>query len=240
MLHSLTATDPPQLESPGLHELLAAQRRSFIAEGPPPLAVRLNRIDRLLAAVLDNTDAFIGALGADFGSRPAAATLATDLVASLADIRYTRRNAGRWMRARRVNPGLMRVAGVKTWIEPTPLGVVGVIAPWNVPLTLAVQPAVAALAAGNRVMLKMSEIAPRTAELLRAAVAERFATEELLVVTGGPEVGHEFAGLPLDHLFFTGAPSVGRSCNVPPPRTSSRSHWSSAARTRRSSHATPT
>ena len=95
-------------------------------------------------------------------------------------------------------------------LRPDPLGVVGIVAPWNFPLNLAVVPAASALAAGNRVMIKMSEKTPRTAELFAALVAERFSAEELAVVTGDREVAEKFSALPFDHLFFTGSPDVGR------------------------------
>lgn len=195
---------------PDLAAVLEAQRAAFVAEGPPSLAVRLDRIDRMIAALLDNTDVFLESLRLDFGHRPAPASLATDILGPLPEILDTRRNLKRWMRRRRTQAGPLRLAGVRSWIEPHPLGVVGVIAPWNFPVTLAILPAVAALAAGNRVMIKMSELAPRTAEAFRAAIAERFPPDEVLVVTGGPEVGADFAAQRFDHLFFTGSSSIGR------------------------------
>jgi coniferyl-aldehyde dehydrogenase len=193
-----------------LHEALRIQREAFLVEGPPTAAVRRERIDRLIVALLDGTDEFIAALDEDFGSRPAAASLAGDLLGPLADAKYTRRNLERWMRPRRVPLSPLRLAGVRAWVEPQPLGVVGVMTTWNFPLTLAVQPTVAALAAGNRVMIKMTEVVPRTAELLRSAVAARFDPAEVLLITGGVEVSKAFSALPFDHLFFTGSPNVGR------------------------------
>ena len=107
---------------------------------------------------------------------------------------------------------LMRAAGcfgMRAEVESTPLGVVGIIGPWNFPLNLVVLPAAAAFAAGNRVMIKMSEITSHTAELMAAPRAGVLRPDELRVVTGGPDVAAEFADLPFDHLFFTGSPSVG-------------------------------
>jgi coniferyl-aldehyde dehydrogenase len=104
----------------------------------------------------------------------------------------------------------MRLSGVKSWIEPHPLGVVGVVAPWNFPLTLAVQPAIAALAAGNRVMIKMSELTPHTAEAFKDAVAQQAAGDVITVFTGGADVAAEFCSLPWNHLFFTGSPATGK------------------------------
>ena len=99
--------------------------------------------------------------------------------------------------------------GLKARVEPTPLGVVGIIGPWNFPLNLVVLPAAAAFAAGNRVMIKMSEITARTAALMEELAPRYFDPTELAVVTGGRDVAATFSALPFDHLFFTGSPDVG-------------------------------
>jgi coniferyl-aldehyde dehydrogenase len=188
--------------------VLEKQRQSFLAEGPPSVAVRRNRIDRLLALVLDNTDAFVDAMAADYGTRPRTASLFTEILGMISVIEHTRSSVPQWMRTTK----LMRAArlfGLKAEVEPSPLGVIGVIGPWNFPLNLVALPASAAFAAGNRVMIKMSEITPNTAELLKAVAPKYFDATELDVVTGGPEVAAVFSSLPFDHLFFTGSPSVG-------------------------------
>jgi coniferyl-aldehyde dehydrogenase len=102
-----------------------------------------------------------------------------------------------------------RIAGVRAEVEPAPLGVVGIIGPWNFPLNLVVLPAAAAFAAGNRVMIKMSEITSHTAEVMSTLVPDYFDETELAVLTGGAQVAADFSALPLDHLFFTGSPGVG-------------------------------
>jgi coniferyl-aldehyde dehydrogenase len=112
------------------------------------------------------------------------------------------------MRPNRIMRGA-RLFGLSAEVEPSPLGVVGIIGPWNFPLNLVVLPATAAFAAGNRVMIKMSEVTPRTAELMKRTAPVYFDADELQVVTGSPDVAAAFADLPLDHLFFTGSPSVG-------------------------------
>jgi len=113
-----------------------------------------------------------------------------------------------WMRATKLLRAA-RVVGLTAAVEPTPLGVVGIVGPWNFPVNLVVLPAAAAFAAGNRVMIKMSEITSRTAELMAQLAPDYFDENELAVVTGGPDVAAAFAGLPFDHVFFTGSPSVG-------------------------------
>jgi coniferyl-aldehyde dehydrogenase len=191
-----------------LRAILERQRRAFIADGPPGVAVRRNRIDRLVALVLDNTDAFVEAMAADYGTRSKAASLFTEVVGMVPVIEHTRSHVAEWMRSNRIMRGA-RLFGLRAEVEPSPLGVVGIIGPWNFPLNLVVLPATAAFAAGNRVMIKMSEVTPRAAELMKRTAPEYFDPDELHVVTGGPDVAAAFADLPLDHLFFTGSPSVG-------------------------------
>ena len=190
-----------------LRAILERPRRAFMSEGPPSVAVRRNRIDRLLALVLDNADEFV-AMEADFGTRPKAGTLFTEVLGMISVIEHTRSHVPQWVRATRLMR-VARLAGLKAEVQPSPLGVVGIIGPWNYPLQLVVLPASAAFAAGNRVMIKMSEITPRTAELMTSTAPKYFDPTELDIVTGGPEVSAAFSSLPFDHLFFTGSPSVG-------------------------------
>ncbi|MFB1296641.1 coniferyl aldehyde dehydrogenase [Mycobacterium sp. pW049] len=188
--------------------VLERQRTAFLADGPPDVALRRNRIDRLMALVLDNADDFVDAMAADFGTRPRAGSLFTEIMGMISVIEHTRSHVGQWMRPSK----LMRPArafGLRAEVEPSPLGVVGVIGPWNFPLNLVILPASAAFAAGNRVMIKMSEVTPRTAELMQRLSSAYFSAEELAVVTGDADVAADFAALPFDHLFFTGSPSVG-------------------------------
>ena len=197
-------------ETPGTRDLVAileAQRRAHMKEGPPSATVRRDRLDRLILLLTENADALADALHADFGNRPASASLLADVAGILRDILLTRKNLERWMRPERV-PGSART-GMPTIVEKRPLGVVGIIGPWNFPVGLVVQPAASAFAAGNRVMIKFSEVTAATAETFAAAVPRYFAPEELAVVTGGPEVGAAFSALPFDHVFFTGSPQVG-------------------------------
>ena len=191
-----------------LSGLLTRQRQAFVGQGLPGRKVRLDRIDRLLALVLDNTDAFVEAMGADFGTRSRAASLFTELVGMIPVIEHTRSHVGQWMKPTKLMPAA-GMLGLKARVEPTPLGVVGIIGPWNFPLNLVVLPATAAFAAGNRVMIKMSEITGRTAALMEELAPRYFDRTELAVVTGGRDVAATFSALRFDHLFFTGSPDVG-------------------------------
>lgn len=196
-----------------MSEVLALQRAAFHRDGPPSAAVRRDRIDRFAHAVLDSTDAIVDAISADFGYRGEVTTLVTDVVAFAAEVEIQRAGLARWMRPRpapgRLTGAAMRLAGLRAEVVPSPLGVVGVMGMWNFPLTLTAIPALTALAAGNRVMIKMSEKVPRTAEVLANAWHDAFDVEEVAVVTGDVEVSQEFAALDLDHLFFTGSAATG-------------------------------
>jgi coniferyl-aldehyde dehydrogenase len=191
-----------------LPAMLHRQRQAFLADGPPSAVVRRDRIDRLMALLLDNTDAFVEAMAADYGTRSEAASLFTEVVGIISVVEHTRSHVEQWMRPTK----LMRTArlcGLRAEVQPTPLGVIGIIGPWNFPVNLVVLPASAAFAAGNRAMIKMSEVTANTAELMKVIASKYFDPAELDVVTGGPDVAAAFAALPFDHLFFTGSPSVG-------------------------------
>jgi coniferyl-aldehyde dehydrogenase len=182
----------------------AATRRSPMVERNR----RQARLDALLALVHDNADRFVTAISADFGHRSVHETRLLELFPSLEAVRHTRSHFGAWMKPQRKSASLWFRPG-RAQIIPQPLGVVGIIVPWNYPLFLAISPLAAALAAGNRVMIKMSEFTPRIGELLAELVAKYFAAEDVSVVLGDASVGADFARLPFDHLLFTGSTKVG-------------------------------
>jgi coniferyl-aldehyde dehydrogenase len=190
-------------------DALRVQRNGFLRDGPPTAAVRQNRIDRLAALTLENVETISDAMREDFGNRPVQAAIISDLLGSLSDVAFIRRNLVKWMKARDTM-GVLRAVGVRTRVQAQPLGVVGVVAPWNFPVLLLTQPATAAFAAGNRVMMKASEVTPRTAALLQELAEQYFSPEELTIVTGGRQTGAAFCSMPFDHLFFTGSPEVGK------------------------------
>jgi coniferyl-aldehyde dehydrogenase len=169
---------------------------------------RQARLDALLALVHDNAERFVKAISADFGHRSAHETRLLELFPSLEAVRHTRSHFGAWMKPQRKSASMWFRPG-RARIINQPLGVVGIIVPWNYPLFLAISPLAAALAAGNRVMVKMSEFTPRTGELLAELVAKYFAAEDVSVVLGDASVGADFARLPFDHLLFTGSTKVG-------------------------------
>jgi coniferyl-aldehyde dehydrogenase len=192
-----------------LGTLFNAQRKAFDAERYPSLAVRRDRLQRLAALIEEEAAEIVAAIAADFGVRPVQETRLAELFMVTASVRHARRNVARWMQPRRVRTPLYLRPG-SSHIVRQPRGVVGVISPWNYPLQLALMPVIAALAAGNRVLLKPSELVPRTASLLERSISARFAAEEFAVVNGGADIGEAFSRLAFDHLFFTGSTAVGR------------------------------
>jgi len=198
-------------EAPGvaaLDRLFAAQRAAYRAAPFPSFDERAANLDRIIRVAEANEQRFIKAISADFGNRSAHETVIAEIIVTVSGARLAKKNLKKWMRPRGV-PTPLHMLPAKSRLEPQPLGVVGIISPWNYPVQLALAPAVAALAAGNRVLIKPSELTPHTSEVLREAIAAAFDETTCAVVTGGVEVGRAFADIPFDHLLFTGSTAVG-------------------------------
>ncbi len=185
------------------------QRSAFEAQPFPDLGVRKDRLTRLLALTEKHEADICSAIDADFGGRSTHETRLAELFVVRAGIRHALTHMRGWMRERRVATSLPFLPG-RNRLIPQPLGVVGIVSPWNYPFQLAVAPATAALAAGNRVLIKPSELTPAFSALLARLAGEHFAPDELSVVTGDAEMGKAFVSLPFDHLLFTGSTAVGR------------------------------
>ena len=187
----------------------AAQQRAFSANPMPPLGQRLQWLKHLEKMISIHRQELIEAIDQDFGHRSADETLLAELLPSLLGIRDARGQLKRWMKPSSRRVGLaFQPASAKVVYQP--LGVIGVIVPWNYPLFLAIGPLIGALAAGNRVMLKLSESTPATGALLKRLFALTFPEDLITIVQGEAEVGMAFSRLPFNHLLFTGATSVGR------------------------------
>jgi coniferyl-aldehyde dehydrogenase len=194
----------------GLEALLSQQRSAFLAEGCASARVRIDRLRRALDLLVTHEREICEALAQDFGRRPAALTRFTDILPAVLALKHAQRHVRRWMRPEHCSPGWpLNMPGAKAHIVHQPLGVVGVISPWNFPVNLTFGPLAGVLAAGNRCLIKPSEVTPATAELLRALLAKSFDLEEVAVVTGGKEIAEAFARLPFDHLVFTGSTAIG-------------------------------
>ena len=192
-----------------MRALLAQQRSAFLSHGAPPLATREANLDKLLAMVREYDSPMRDAVSRDFGNRSRHESAIGETVMAVATIKHARKHVGRWMRPRR-RPTAMEYWPASNKVHYQPLGVIGIIAPWNYPWQLALSPLAGALAAGNRVMVKPSELTPAVSELMQEAIAATFPEDEIAVVTGGPEVGAAFSALPFDHLVYTGSTRVGR------------------------------
>jgi len=192
-----------------LRSLFDAQHRASREAPEVPVAERRDRVRRIQRLLDQHGETLSAAVEADFGVRSAALTEVADLLVLRNLLGQLVRRLEAWSRPVPVHTPL-QLKPARAWIQRQPLGVVGVISPWNYPLQLSLGPAATALAAGNRVMLKPSELTPRTSALLDERIAQAFAPEEFTVVQGDADIAAQFAALPFDHLFFTGSTAVGR------------------------------
>jgi acyl-CoA reductase-like NAD-dependent aldehyde dehydrogenase len=193
-----------------LDTLLRAQREAWLREPYPPWEVRARHLKALRALLLDHGDALAEAINADFGQRPKAETLLCELLLVRQEIDAALRHGPRWLKPQRRRVGKWLLPGGAR-VVPQPLGVVGIVAPWNYPVQLAAGPLICALAAGNRAMIKMPELAPRTSALFAELIGGVFAPDQVAVVNGDASVGAAFTALPFDHLLFTGSTRVGHA-----------------------------
>src|SRR3984957_155702 len=192
-----------------LQALLRRQQKAFRDDMSPSRIVREDRLRRLARLIETHSEQFAASISADFGTRSSTEIRITETMLLQSGIRHALRHLSHWMKPRRVATALAYRPG-RSMMMRQPLGIVGIISPWNYPLQLALAPLIGALAAGNRAMLKPSELTPQFSSALRAAIAEIFVPDEVHVVTGDAVVGKAFAALPFDHLVFTGSTAVGR------------------------------
>ena len=212
----------------GLTAMLERQRAAFLREGPPSLAARRRDLMRLKDAVLARQEEFVTALNADFGHRARQESLLLDLGSVVGTIKYLHRNLRRWMRPERRSVAMVFFPGSNRVVYQ-PLGVIGIVSPWNYPVSLALAPLATALAAGNRVMLKPSELTPTTSALLAAMLSKLFTEEQVAVVIGDAKIGSAFS-VSLSTVFSSRAalPWAAPSC-APRAKIWCQSRSSSAA-----------
>lgn len=197
---------------PGIADLRAifdAQRAAFARAGAPSLQERRADLKKLGEAINRNAGRLADVISADFGNRSRHETEIAEIFPAQAAIRHALANLSGWMKPKRVSVGLELLPAAAR-ILYQPVGIVGIISPWNYPFNLAIVPVIAALGAGNRVMLKPSELTPRTADFLSELLADLFPADKVATIIGRPEVSQSFARLPFDHLLYTGSTAVGR------------------------------
>ena len=199
-----------------MHRVLKLQKKLNIKEGAPDIKLRTDRLDRIILMVTKNEKAIISALQEDFGNRDPVMTAVTEVASVVGPMEHAKKNLKKWMKTEKRKAAIaplgsaLSLLGAKAEIRYQPKGVVGAISPWNFPLNLALAPLSGILAAGNRVMLKPSELTPASSEITRSMVQEYFDESEIAVFTGDPEVGAAFSGLAFDHLIFTGGTAIAK------------------------------
>lgn len=193
-----------------LHRVFQAQKQAFRQRPMPTASERLAQLDALRRALIKYQDALAQAVSDDFGHRSLDETKIAEILTSIEGIKYYSKNLRKWMRPEKRAVGLLQAPGsAKVYYQP--MGVVGVIVPWNYPIFLATGPLTCALAAGNRVMIKMSGFTPKLGETYKKMLAEVFSEDQVAVFTGRGEISEEFSKLPFDQLTFTGSTNVGRT-----------------------------
>ncbi|HEY7852230.1 MAG TPA: aldehyde dehydrogenase family protein, partial [Caulobacteraceae bacterium] len=193
-----------------MQSLLERQKAAHLRDGAPTAQQRVERIDRCIGLLVDYRTEIEAALNEDFGARSREATAFTDVASSIGTLKHAKAGLTAWMKPekRRTSPALLGLFGAKAEVRFQPKGVIGIISPWNFPVNLTFTPLAGVLAAGNRAMIKPSEYTPATSALMERMFGSVFSPEEVVVITGGPDVGQAFAGLAFDHLVFTGATSI--------------------------------
>lgn len=190
---------------------LKTQREEYLKEGVVTAETRIDRLERGIDVLIKYHDKAVEALNADFTCRPREVSLLTDVGASITAMKHSKKHVRKWMKAeKRPTMFPLNLFGGRSRIEYQPLGVVGIIAPWNFPISMVFSPLAGVLAAGNRTMIKPSEFTPATSALMAEMIAEAYDPNEIAVFDGGPEVGQAFSGLAFDHMIFTGATSIAR------------------------------
>jgi coniferyl-aldehyde dehydrogenase len=199
-----------------MHRVLELQKSLNIKEGAPSLELRSDRLDRVVSMVTKYKSEIISALQEDFGNRDPVMSAATEVDSVIGPMMHAKKNLKKWMKTEKRKAAIaplgsaLSLLGAKAEIRYQPKGVVGAISPWNFPLNLALAPLAGILSAGNRVMLKPSELTPASSDLTKLMIEEFFDDSEIAVFIGDPEVGAAFSGLAFDHLIFTGGTAIAK------------------------------
>jgi len=200
-----------ETSSEEISALLGKQRKAYLAEGHVTASARKDRLKRALECLLSYKDDYIRLISEDFGNRSAETTLFADIAASTGALKDALKHVDAWMKpSKRSLQFPLGLLGAKAEVVPQPKGVVGLITPWNFPLTMVFVPLAQMLAAGNRVMIKPSEATPLTSAFFKEVFGRHFDESEIAVVTGAVKTSEAFSNQPWDHLMFTGAPAVGK------------------------------
>jgi coniferyl-aldehyde dehydrogenase len=206
---TVTTGNDPITEA--MMKVLDAQRQDYISEGHVSAETRIDRLNRGIAAIVKHQDRLVDALNTDFSCRPRELSMLTDIAGSITPMKSATKHLRGWMKPeKRKTMFPLNLLGGRSRVEYQPLGVVGVISPWNFPVNLTFGPLAEILAAGNRAIIKPSEFTPTVSEVMAELVRDAWDEKEVAIFPGGPEVGAAFTSLPFDHMIFTGATSIAR------------------------------
>ena len=204
-------TDLEDAATIALYEALDMQRSAYRADPVPDVGQRRQDLATLARMLTEHKDALVNAIAQDYGSRSSFETLFAEFLVVMQSIHHARKHVGRWMKPQRRPIDFSLYPGASNRVLPQPVGVVGVIVPWNFPLNLSICPLASIFAAGNRAMVKMSENSRHLAALLKRISPDYFPPNKLLFFSDGGRLGPMFSALPFDHLLFTGSGLTGRA-----------------------------
>ena len=202
-----------------MESILKLQKKLHIEEGPASIELRKDRLNRCIKMIKEYSDEIIDALQKDFGNRDPKSSFLTEIASTIGVLEHAIKNVDKWTKDEKRPSNvdrpffirmLMGLLGSKSYIKYQPLGTVGVISPWNFPVNLILAPLGGIFAAGNRTMIKPSELTPATSEVTKKMFEAYFDKSEAAVFTGDAEVGAAFSALPFDHLLFTGGTQIGK------------------------------
>ncbi len=202
-----TPVSQPQVNADQLRATLTKQKSAYLSQGIPNLAQRRETLNQLKSLIMANQQAIVDAICKDYGHRAHQETRLAEIFPSIDGINHARKKLSKWMKTQKRSVGIWAL-GARNTVIPQPLGVVGIVVPWNYPLFLCISPLVCAIAAGNRCMIKMAANSSNLCHLLQALFAETFAEDMITIIPGAK--GSDFSALPFDHLMFTGSGSTGR------------------------------
>jgi len=201
--------DPIMADIDAMQAIFSTQKTAYKETAEWSLDERKAKLTALKTAFLANKEAMVTAVSEDYGHRSHYDTLYADILPTVSQFHYTIRRLAKWMKPSRRSPGLL-LAPASIKVRYQPVGVVGIVVPWNFPINLAIVPLITAIAAGNRAMLKMSEFTPKANAVLAEIITSVFSREEVALIEGETELSSAFSKLPFDHLLFTGSTVVGK------------------------------
>ena len=194
-----------------MEQILARQKQAFLNDGHVPAELRIDRINRVISLLIENEQILCDAMHRDFGNRSRHQSRMADIGGTLESLKHAKKHVRQWMKHEKRKPMFpLGLFGARAHVEYHPKGVVGNLATWNFPVHIPLGPLAGIFAAGNRCMVKLSEITPETSALIAELIPKYFEETELAGINGGPEIGAAFSALPFDHLLFTGATGVAR------------------------------